>query len=161
VQRWLRASGAVDRAAPSTIRLRYDGQFRLGEQTSWMPCTSQTYYTTNPPALLWTVDMRMFGSVPIVGRDRYSDMRILSRPRLATTKLAGNWSAGRCRLARGVFNGVCVPTEGSAVWNYDISDHREQGHPKSRVAVPPWWNAGVLSEQAPTPTRPSISVSGG
>jgi hypothetical protein len=72
VQRWLRASGAVDRAAPSTVRLRYNGQFRLGEQHSWMPYSSQTYYTTNPPALLWTVDMRMFGIVPLAGRDRYT-----------------------------------------------------------------------------------------
>jgi hypothetical protein len=56
VQRWLRGSGVVGRERPTTVRLRYDGDFRLGEDKGWLPYTSQTYYTTNPPALLWTVD---------------------------------------------------------------------------------------------------------
>ncbi len=84
VQRWLHASGAVGRPRPRTVRVQYDGEFRLGEDQPWLPYTSQTYYTTNPPALLWMVKMRMFGVVPIVGRDRYRDgegsikMKILS-----------------------------------------------------------------------------------
>jgi hypothetical protein len=59
-----------------------------------MPFESQTYYTTNPPALLWTVEMRMFGVLPIVGRDRYNegqgdiDMRALSLVPVA--KKSGN-----------------------------------------------------------------------
>jgi hypothetical protein len=201
VQHWLHASGAVDHAAPSTIRLRYNGQFRLGEQNSWMPYRSQTYYTTNPPALLWTVDMRMFGIVPIVGRDRYSggrgdiNMRIFSlipvadktgnglnqgallrylgetawfpsgvlvpyirweavdassavatmtykgeaaaltfvfnaEGQLIRQETAARYNDARGQLERwsvpvkahGLFNGVCVPTEGSAVWNYDTGD---------------------------------------
>jgi hypothetical protein len=71
VQRWLRAAGVVGRERPATVRLQYEGDFRLGEDKGWLPYTSQTYYTTNPPALLWTVEMRMLGLVPIVGRDRY------------------------------------------------------------------------------------------
>ncbi len=84
VQRWLRASGAVGRPRPRVVRVQYDGDFRLGEDQPWLPYTSQTYYTTNPPGLLWTVEMRMFGIIPIVGRDRYRDgegsikMKVLS-----------------------------------------------------------------------------------
>jgi hypothetical protein len=83
-QRWLRNSGVVGQKRPTTVRLRYGGEFRLGEDKGWLPYTSQTYYTTNPPALLWTVEMRMFGVAPIVGRDQYRDgegsirMKVLS-----------------------------------------------------------------------------------
>lgn len=84
VQRWLRYSGVVGRPRPATVRLKYDGDFRLSEEQAWMPYSSQTYYTTNPPALLWTVRMQMFRVVPIAGRDRYTGgegsiaMRLLS-----------------------------------------------------------------------------------
>jgi hypothetical protein len=73
VQRWLRSSGVVGEARPVAVRLRHAGDFRLGEDRGWVPYESQAYYTTNPPALLWTVEMRLFGVVPIVGRDRYRD----------------------------------------------------------------------------------------
>jgi hypothetical protein len=72
VERWLRYSGVVGQARPNTVRLKYDGVFRLSDDQAWMPYTSQTYYTTNPPALLWTAQFRMFRFVPIAGRDRYA-----------------------------------------------------------------------------------------
>jgi hypothetical protein len=72
VQRWLRYSGVVGQARPSTVRLAYDGDFRLSDDQAWMPYASQTYYTTNPPALLWTAEFRMFRVLPIAGRDRYA-----------------------------------------------------------------------------------------
>jgi Family of unknown function (DUF6544) len=69
---------------PATVRLKYGGEFRLGPDKAWMPYESQTYYTTDPPAFLWTVGMRMFPLVSVIGRDRYVDgegsirMKVLS-----------------------------------------------------------------------------------
>jgi hypothetical protein len=71
VQQWLRTAQVVGKERPRTVRLQYDGEFRLGEDQGWMPFQSQTYYTTDPPALIWPVTMRMFGVVPVRGRDRY------------------------------------------------------------------------------------------
>jgi len=73
VQRWLRASGVIGKERPSIVRLKYEGDFRLSEDKSWMPYQSETYYTTDPPAFLWRVKMEMFPLVSIVGRDRYCD----------------------------------------------------------------------------------------
>jgi hypothetical protein len=99
VRQWLRSSGAVGRPRPSTVRLRYSGQFRLSETSAWMRYSSQSYYTTNPPALVWAAEMRMFGAVPIVGRDRYSGgegdirMKLLSLFRVAE-KSGGSLNQG-------------------------------------------------------------------
>jgi hypothetical protein len=84
VQRWLRQAGVVGKERPSTVRLKYAGEFRLAEDKGWMPYESQTYYTTDPPALIWTVTMRMLGLLPLRGRDRYAQgegsilMKVLS-----------------------------------------------------------------------------------
>ncbi len=201
VQRWLRASGVVGRERPTTVRLTYTGEFRLGEDKGWMPFDSETYYTTDPPALLWTVTMRMFPLVSITGRDRYArgegsiHMRVLSLVPVANKSGGGlnqgsllrylgetiwfpsgtlspyiTWesidansaratmtyqgvsgsltfffdaegrvirqeAAGRNNdatgrperwsipiTAYGVFDGVLVPAEGEAVWNYATGD---------------------------------------
>src|SRR5215216_6188347 len=37
VQRWLRYARVVGRERPTTVRLKMEGQFRLGEDQGWMP----------------------------------------------------------------------------------------------------------------------------
>lgn len=49
VRRWLRYSQVVGKERPAIVRLKQTGQFRLGEDRSWMPFTAEQYYTTDPP----------------------------------------------------------------------------------------------------------------
>lgn len=71
VQRWLRTSGVVGTAIPTTVRLSQEGEFRLGANKPWMPFHATQHYTTNPPGYLWQVSMRMFPLIDVAGRDRY------------------------------------------------------------------------------------------
>ncbi len=83
VQRWLHWARVVGKVRPSAVRLKMEGEFRLGEDRGWMPFEAEEYYTTNPPGFVWPVEMRMAPFVPIVGRDRYAggegsiEMRLL------------------------------------------------------------------------------------
>jgi hypothetical protein len=73
VQQWLRWSGVVGRPMPTSIRLRQEGEFRLGEERDWMPYDATEYFTTNPPGFVWSVTMEMAPLLSVVGRDRYTD----------------------------------------------------------------------------------------
>ena len=48
VQRWLSASGIVGQPIPRTMRLRQEGEIRLGPDQSWMPFHADQYYTIAP-----------------------------------------------------------------------------------------------------------------
>jgi hypothetical protein len=61
----------VGTAIPSVVRLRQQGEFRLGADKPWMPMEATEYFTTNPPGFLWTTSMEMLPMVEVSGRDRY------------------------------------------------------------------------------------------
>lgn len=71
VQRWLRYSGVLGTERPVTVRLRQQGQFRLGEERPWMPFHAEEYFTTDPPGFVWVASMRAAPLVTFTGRDRY------------------------------------------------------------------------------------------
>jgi hypothetical protein len=74
VQRWLRWSGAVGRPIPSTVRLRQEGQLRVGD-FGWLPFTAEEYYSTEPPAFVWKARIRMAPGISVIGKDSYIDGR--------------------------------------------------------------------------------------
>jgi hypothetical protein len=74
VQRWLRYSGVVGKVIPTAIRLKQEGELRLGEK-GWLPFTAVEYYTTDPPGFVWSTQIQMSPLVPVVGRDAYFDGR--------------------------------------------------------------------------------------
>jgi hypothetical protein len=82
VQRWLRYSGVVGKPIPTAVRLRQEGELRLGDR-GWVPFTAEEYYTTDPPGFVWSVRLEMAPLVAVVGRDAYvagrgsMDMRLL------------------------------------------------------------------------------------
>jgi hypothetical protein len=84
VQRWLRWSNVVGTAYPVSVRLRQEGEFRMGQDRGWMPFTAEEYYATDPPGYVWKVTFRMAPLVTVRGRDRYAGgqasivMRLLS-----------------------------------------------------------------------------------
>lgn len=95
VQRWLRWSNVVGTAGPVTVRLRQEGQFRMGQDRGWMPFQAQAYYTTDPPGYVWNVSLGMAPLVTVSGRDRYADGQasILMRL-LALIPVANDHSSG-------------------------------------------------------------------
>ena len=74
VQRWMRWAGVVGGQIPSTVRLKQEGELRVGDG-GWLPFTAEQYYSTAPPAFVWKADIRMGPGVRIIGKDSYLDGR--------------------------------------------------------------------------------------
>lgn len=70
VQRWLRYAGAVGKPLPAAVRLKQEGEIRLGD-SRWLPFTAEQYYTTDPPGFVWATKIEMAPLVTVVGRDKY------------------------------------------------------------------------------------------
>ncbi|HEV2127664.1 MAG TPA: DUF6544 family protein [Thermomicrobiales bacterium] len=73
-QRWLRWSCVVGKPIPTTIRLRQEGELRVGA-FGWLDFTAEEYYSTEPPAFIWTAKVGMAPGVSVIGQDRYVDGR--------------------------------------------------------------------------------------
>ncbi|MFK5648018.1 DUF6544 family protein [Ornithinimicrobium sp. LYQ121] len=74
VQRWLRWSGAVGKPISSTVRLRQEGELRVGD-LGWLPFTAEEYYSTSPPAFVWKATIRMAPGITVIGKDSYLNGR--------------------------------------------------------------------------------------
>jgi hypothetical protein len=71
VRAWLVRSGVVGKARARTVRLRQRGEMRTSPEQAWMPARAEQYFTIDPPAFVWSVDVTMFHVIPVVGRDSY------------------------------------------------------------------------------------------
>lgn len=89
LQRWLRWSGVVGKPLPTTVRLRQEGTLRLAT-FGWVPFTAEEYYSTQPPAFLWTADVALAPGISVRGTDHYIaghgalDIRLLGAIPLAS-----------------------------------------------------------------------------
>ncbi len=71
VQRYLSYSGVIGKPWINTVRLKYVGRFRQGENRPWMPMAAEQCYTTNPPGFLWKASFKMAGLPLMRGSDAY------------------------------------------------------------------------------------------
>jgi len=53
------------------VRLKQEGKFRMKDNQPWLPITAEQYFTTQRPAFLWKVYLKMNPLVWIEGRDMY------------------------------------------------------------------------------------------
>lgn len=75
VRAWLVRSGVVGKSRARTVRLRQRGEMRTSPEQAWMPARAKQYFSVEPPGFVWSVDVTMFGVVPVVGRDSYAHGR--------------------------------------------------------------------------------------
>jgi hypothetical protein len=75
VQRWLRHAGVVGKERVAAVRLKMKGTMRQSADQPWMPIEAEEYYTTNPPALIWSATARPAPFMWMRIRDRYADGR--------------------------------------------------------------------------------------
>lgn len=71
VQRWLRYSGMVGNERIATVRLKQRGQMRSAADKPWMPIVAEQYYTTNPPAFVWSAKAIMAPGIWARVRDKH------------------------------------------------------------------------------------------
>lgn len=74
VQRYFRYTGVIGKENIIAVRLKQRGFFRQGDRP-WMPFEAEQYYTTDPPAFLWSVRMKALPLFYIKGRDMYHEGR--------------------------------------------------------------------------------------
>lgn len=72
VQRYLIYSGVIGRPWIHTVKMKYRGQFRLGQDKPWMPMQAEQVYRTDPPGFQWRARFKMFGLPLLSARDTYS-----------------------------------------------------------------------------------------
>lgn len=73
VQRYMNYTGVVGKPWIDTVRVKYNGEFRLGADKPWMPISANQVYTTNPPGFRWKARFKMFGLPLLMGQDTYKD----------------------------------------------------------------------------------------
>jgi hypothetical protein len=73
VRRWLIRSGVVGKPRTTTVRLKQRGEIRTSPTGAWMPARAEQYFSVDPPAFVWSVDVTMRRVLPVIGRDRYGD----------------------------------------------------------------------------------------
>ncbi len=74
VQKWLMNSGTVGKDAVYNVYLEQDLQMLMKpEQKEWSNAKAKQYFTTDPPAFIWSVNLKMNTLVDLVGRDKFEN----------------------------------------------------------------------------------------
>lgn len=82
VQRYMRFMGVVGRPRDWSVRAHMTGTFRTSPAQAWAPMEAWQYDSYTDLARLFYLKVRMFGFVPVLGRDTYlgGQGRMLIRP---------------------------------------------------------------------------------
>lgn len=74
VQKWLINSGVIGKEAVFNVHLVQDLQLKMKEdQKEWNLAEADQYFTTQPPAFNWNINMRMNSVINVVGRDKFEN----------------------------------------------------------------------------------------
>jgi len=74
VQSWMRSTGIIGKPAITNACVHQKALMKMKpEQLDWFSAEALQYTTMNPPAFIWTVNMKMMPMVTIKGRDKYLD----------------------------------------------------------------------------------------
>jgi len=74
VQGWLQSTGIIGKAATNTVYVHQKALMKMKpEQQDWHSAEAEQYTTLNPPAFIWTVDMKMAPLLKIRGRDKFTN----------------------------------------------------------------------------------------
>lgn len=115
VQKWLACSGVIGKKTILNVRLTQDLQLKMKEdQKVWNFAKADQYFTTQPPAFNWKIDMRMNSIINVVGRDKFENgsgemsIRMFSLIPIANTK--NNEKVNEASLQRYLAEIVWFPT---------------------------------------------------
>lgn len=72
VQKWLINSGVIGKTPISSVYLMQDLQLKMKEdQEDWNRAKADQYFTIQPPAFNWKINMPMNSMITVVGRDKF------------------------------------------------------------------------------------------
>jgi hypothetical protein len=70
-QRYMAYTGVVGKPWIDTVRITYQGRFRMAADKPWMPVRAEQAYTTTPPAFQWKARFKMAGLWLMSASDSY------------------------------------------------------------------------------------------
>jgi hypothetical protein len=71
IQQWITASGTIGKPLINSVKLRQIALMKMKpEQEEWYEAEAMQYFTTEHPAFIWQVKMRMMSILQIIGRDK-------------------------------------------------------------------------------------------
>jgi hypothetical protein len=74
VQKWLTNIGLIGKETIRTVHFKQNGFMKLKpEQKEWTEAASEQYVSTDNPAFIWHVRMKLFPFLNVFGRDQYKD----------------------------------------------------------------------------------------
>jgi hypothetical protein len=74
VQKWLTNIGLIGKNTIQTVHFQQKGFMKLKpEQKEWTEAAAEQYVSTDKPAFIWHVRMKMFPFLNVFGRDQYKD----------------------------------------------------------------------------------------
>lgn len=73
VTKWLNRSNVKATSRTAIIHLKQKGMMRTKPEEKWMPFDAEQYFTTEPPAFVWTAKIHASGLFNIAARDRYKN----------------------------------------------------------------------------------------
>lgn len=74
LQKWIMSSGLLGTEKVRTVRLKQKSIMKMKpEDMDWTEGTALQYYTIEDPAFIWTINMKLYGFIDIVGRDSFID----------------------------------------------------------------------------------------
>ena len=83
IQRYMEYTGVVGKQIPTSVAVKYTGQFRQSLEQPWMPMVAEQRYTTDPASFEWQAKFKMMG-IPILRvTDRYEQGKGSMRGKLA------------------------------------------------------------------------------
>jgi hypothetical protein len=74
VQNWLNNSGTVGKPVTRTVYLEQELEMQMKQgDKKWNKARADQYFSTDPPAFNWSVNMEMNHLVPVTGRDKFEN----------------------------------------------------------------------------------------
>ena len=73
VQRYLKHSQIIGKERIQTVRLKQKGSMRMKEGQKWTPLEAEEYYTTDPPAFIWSGSIEFIPFLSVKARDMLSE----------------------------------------------------------------------------------------
>ncbi len=76
VKKWLKVSGAVGKLKADTVSLKQTFRMKLKpNQKKWYHATARQFFTTQNPAFIWVVKLKMAPFISILGRDKFFEAK--------------------------------------------------------------------------------------
>ncbi len=147
IQRWLKNSGIIGQPLPNKVYLEQEAQLLMKpEHQNWIPAKAQQFYTIDPPAFNWSVQLKMFSTLPICGRDKFEqgigEMSIKLLSLIPIAQVSNSKKVNQASLQRFLSEMVWFPS--AALQPYIVWETIDQNSAKASMSFNGTEGSGIF-----------------